>query len=60
MPFVSVPVGKDTLYPGLDFDFWANCWFFNPAQASDLLSKVVLETAGLGKGQIFLQLRNPD
>lgn len=55
---VPAPVGKNTLCPGLDFDFWENC--FNPAQASDLLPKVVLEAAGLGKWQIFVQFRNPD
>lgn len=36
--FLSAPVGKDTVYLGLDFDFWTNCWFYNPSQPRELFS----------------------
>lgn len=56
--FVSVPVGKDTVDIGLDFDLWMNCWFYNPAQPSDLISKVLLENQQAQNQQVLEKSRS--
>jgi len=51
-------VSKDIVDLGQDFDLWANCWLYNPAQPRDLLSKVVLENQQVGNQQVLEKSRS--
>lgn len=60
--FASALVSAHSVDLDLDFDFWANCWLYNPSKPNfpkfGLKNLPVSEPESLGEQQIFPQFKN--